>query len=207
MSSFLSKIISIFHERYVKILKNQKKFDPNKPIMDKYLIMGKYSYGKPLVVRAGGDKGKIYIGKFCSIARDVKIFLGGEHNTNWITTFPIRIIFNLDGRGKDGHPKTKGEVFIGNDVWIGYSSTILSGVKIGDGAVIGARSLVASDVDPYTIVAGNPSKVIRKRFSDEQIQKLLKIKWWDWDLSKILNNTHLLCQDNINRFINKFYKD
>lgn len=207
MSSLLSRIILIFHKKYIKILKNLKKFDPNNTIWDKYLVMGKYSYGTPIIIRTEGDKGNIHIGKFCSVSADVKILIGGEHNTNWITTFPIRIIFNLEGRMKDGHPKSKGEVFIGNDVWIGYSSTILSGVKIGDGAVIGARSLVASDVDPYTVVAGNPSKVIRKRFSDEQIQKLLEIKWWDWELSKILNNTHLLCQDNINMFINKFYKD
>jgi acetyltransferase-like isoleucine patch superfamily enzyme len=110
------------------------------------------------------------IGKYCSIAPDVRIFLGDEHRTDWVTTFPFQV---------EGNRKSKGDVLIGNDVWIGFGATILSGVEIGDGAVIGARAVVAKDVKPYEIVAGNPARHIRFRFDKYAIELLLKLKWWD----------------------------
>ena len=106
-----------------------------------------------------------------------------------------------------GHPATKGNVIIGNDVWIGYKATIMSGVTIGDGAVIGACSVVTKDVKPYEIVAGNPAKVIRKRFSDEIIIQLLKIAWWNWPIEKIKAEIEFLCNNNIEKFIERNYKD
>lgn len=129
------------------------------------------------------------IGKFCSIADRVKIFLGGNHRTDWISTYPFGHInqqsFDVDPAS--GHPKTNGDVIIGNDVWIGHSSTIMSGVTIGDGAVIAANSHVVQDVAPYTIVGGNPSKVIKKRFDEEIINLLLELKWWELDDADIKN--------------------
>jgi len=164
--------------------------------------IGEFTYGVPQIFD-WEEGAKLIIGKFCSIADNVKIFLGGEHRTDWITTFPFSAKeFNdlfPEAKKIKGHPKTKGDVIIGNDVWIGYGAIILSGVKIGDGAVIGAGSIVTKDVLPYTIVAGNPAKIIRKRFSDQNIKKLLKLKWWNWPIKKIKSNLHILCSCNIDK--------
>jgi len=102
-----------------------------------------------------------------------------------------------------GHPSTKGDVTIGNDVWVGINTLVLSGVSIGDGAVIGASSVVANDVPPYTVVAGNPARLIRRRFDDETIKKLLEMKWWNWDIQKIKDNMPLLRSNHIAEFIEK----
>jgi hypothetical protein len=106
-----------------------------------------------------------------------------------------------------GHPACKGDIVIQNDVWIGAKSTIMSGVKISNGSVVGAGSVVTKDVPPYAIVAGNPAKVVKYRFSEEQIEKLLSIAWWNWDEQKIKDNAMDMWSDNINEFINKFYEN
>jgi acetyltransferase-like isoleucine patch superfamily enzyme len=130
----------------------------------------------------------------------VKIFIGAEHRVDWITTYPFS---SLDPKFAHipGHPHTKGDVVIGNDVWIGWGATILSGVTIGDGAVIGASSLVTKDVAPYTIVGGNPAKLVRARFSDAHIRALLDLKWWDWDMERIHANMDLLLSGNIDALV------
>ncbi len=138
------------------------------------------TYGNPKVLF--DSKANLKIGKFCSISDDVTIFLGGEHETNTSSCYP----FTLKNH------QTKGNVTIGNDVWIGQYSTILSGVNIGDGAIIGANSLVTKDVPPYAVVGGNPAKLIKYRFDEETIEKLLELKWWDWDINKIMDNRRLL---------------
>jgi acetyltransferase-like isoleucine patch superfamily enzyme len=164
--------------------------------------IGEFSYGAPTVME-WGEGAKLTIGKFCSIAEKVTIFLGGNHKTEWISTYPFSALSELweEAQGIVGHPATKGDVTIGNDVWIGYGVTILSGVTIGDGAVIGANSVIAKDIEPYSIVAGNPFKVIKKRFSEEQIETLLKIQWWEWDISKIRRALPYLCSDRIDTFL------
>lgn len=149
----------------------------------KNVWVGDFSYGKP-DIKHWGENSSLFIGKFCSIAEQVTIFLGGEHRTDWVTTYPFNY-FLAEHAANRGHPKTKGDVVIGNDVWIGMGATILSGVRIGDGAVIGARALVSKDVPPYAIVAGNPAKVIRRRFADGVINRLLEIRWWDWPIPQI----------------------
>jgi len=106
-----------------------------------------------------------------------------------------------EGKEITGHPKTKGDVIIGSDVWIGTESLILSGVTIGDGAVIGARAVVAKDVPPFSVVVGNPAKIIKKRFDDQTIEKLLDIKWWLWPDSRISKAIPLLLSDDISKFI------
>lgn len=158
--------------------------------------IGDFSYGCPEILH-WGEAAQLKIGKFCSIANGVKIFLGGNHRVDWVTTYPfsgpkLSKIW-LGKRRIEGQPATKGDVIIGNDVWIGYDATILSGVKIGDGAVIGANAVVAKDVRPYAIVVGNPAKEVRRRFDEEIIQKLLEIRWWDWPVEKIKKNIPLLC--------------
>jgi acetyltransferase-like isoleucine patch superfamily enzyme len=179
----------------------QSYLQSNPELASGLLTMGEYSYNTPKIVRHGGDKHRVYIGKFCSIADDVTIFVGGNHRTDWVSTYPMRIKFDLPGKYQDGHPASKGDVRIGSDVWIGRGATILSGVQIGHGAVIAAQALVIGNVAPYTIVGGNPAQVIKRRFSDEQIASLLAIAWWNWPLSHILASIDLLNQSNIDAFI------
>jgi virginiamycin A acetyltransferase len=139
-----------------------------------------------------GDK--LIIGKFCAIASDVKFIMnGGNHLLDCFTTYPFSIFGNgWETLMPDSWPH-KGDTVIGNDVWVGYDALILPGVKIGDGAVIAARSVVTKDVEPYTIVAGNPAKSVKRRFSDEVVSILLKLKWWDWDMQKINENLPIIC--------------
>lgn len=132
-----------------------------------------------------GDK--LIIGKFCQIAAGVNFIMNGaNHQMNAVSTFPF-YIFN--GWQQETPPMfempLKGDTVVGNDVWIGQNATILPGVRIGDGAIIGANSTVGSDVEPYTIVAGNPVRVIRKRFDDELIEVLEEVKWWDLPVDEI----------------------
>jgi acetyltransferase-like isoleucine patch superfamily enzyme len=168
---------------------------------------GKYTYGKPNILWENMNA-KLIVGKFCSIAGNVKIYLGGNHRTDWVTTYPFghinqHIFNNFNG---NGHPSTKGDVIIGNDVWIGDNVTIMSGVTIGDGVVIANNSHVVKNVEPYGLVGGNPAKLIKYRFSQEQIEKLLQIKWWDWDDNKINKYAPLLCNNNIDNFINSAFE-
>lgn len=163
------------------------------------LSIGKFSHGNVKIFNPE-TKSKVKIGKFCSIGQNVQILLG-EHHTEWISTYPLRIYLNLKGKWRDGHPMTRGDVEIGNDVWIGANVTILSGIIVGDGAVIGANSLVTKNIEPYAIYAGNPAKFIRKRFSEEEIKSLLKIRWWDWPTRKIKENVGLLNGGNIRDFL------
>ena len=167
---------------------------------DPRISVGRFTYGNP-AFKLWGEQEMIEIGSFCSIAENVTIFGGGEHNYDWVTTFPLRIAYDDALAGKDGHPTTKGKTKIGNDVWIGYGATILSGVTIGDGAIIGACSLVSKDVSPYSVAGGNPAKLIRYRFTEQQIRELLKIQWWNWPHHRIIEFIDLLSQENIDHFI------
>lgn len=144
-----------------------------------------------------GDK--LIIGKFCSIASGVKFIMnGGNHNPELFSTFPFPTFNNGWEKGDLG-TVNKGDTIIGNDVWIGFEALIMPGVKIGDGAVIGARSVVTKNVPSYTIVGGNPAKIIKKRFEDEIIKELLKIQWWDWDSEKIFRNANIIGSADISK--------
>lgn len=138
------------------------------------------------------NQDKLKIGKFCSIACGAKfLFTSGNHTMKSLSTYPFPIFFEewgLDGKDICGAWDNKGDIVIGNDVWIGYEAVILSGVTIGDGAVIGSRAVVTKDVEPYTIVGGVPAKPIRKRFDEQTIEKLEKIGWWDWSEEQIRQN-------------------
>ncbi|WP_157277721.1 CatB-related O-acetyltransferase [Paenibacillus taiwanensis] len=161
--------------------------------------IGDFTYGEPDVLSWGEDA-SLTIGKFCSIASRVTIMLGGEHNVDWVSTYPFNPIFP-QAQAYLGHPKTKGNVIIGHDVWLGIDSYILSGVTIGNGAVVSARSLVTKDVPPYAIVGGNPARIIRYRFSDEQIEELEAIAWWNWPLHRIFSALPLLLSNQMDQFI------
>lgn len=171
------------------------------PAYQQYQV-GDWSYGMPNVL-SWGEKATLTIGKFCSFAYNVSIMLGGEHNVDWVTTYPFNPLF-AGASSFLGHPKTKGDVTIGNDVWIGYDSLILSGITIGNGAVIAARSIVTKDVPAYAIVGGNPSRVIRHRFSPTLIDDLQRIAWWDWPLEKITAAWPLLLSNQIEEFIRTY---
>ncbi|MGE3318291.1 MAG: CatB-related O-acetyltransferase [Candidatus Berkiella sp.] len=142
-----------------------------------------------------GDK--LIIGKFCQIATGVRFIMNGaNHAMNGISTYPFKVM----GKSWSNAPmnvSSKGDTVIGNDVWIGNSATIMQGIKIGHGAIIGTNALVTKDVEPYTIVGGNPAKVIRKRFDDNTIQKWLEIAWWDWPIDKITQNLEALTTGNV----------
>jgi len=161
------------------------------------LRIGRFTYGfQNLIVNFSNEDSALNIGNFCSIAKNVTIFLGGNHRTDWITTYPFGSIHQQELISKPiiGHPSTNGDINIGHDVWIGSDVAILSGVTIGSGAVIGTRSLVTKDVHPYEIVGGNPAKHIRFRFEPEIIDGLLSLKWWDFEIEIIKEIALLLCQ-------------
>jgi acetyltransferase-like isoleucine patch superfamily enzyme len=163
----------------------------------------RYTYGlENIKVRDWGEGADVKVGSFCSIADNVTIFIGGNHRTDWVTTYPFGHIHKdvFDHHGK-GHPATKGDVVIGNDVWIGSGSTILSGIKIGDGAVIAANSVVVKDIPAYAIAGGNPAKVLKMRFSRKQIDKLLQNPWWELPDSRINDLIPLLCSNDIEALI------
>lgn len=163
--------------------------------------VGKYTYGHTNITASWPDMATLKIGKFCSIAIRCSIFLGGNHRTDRITTYPFGTIYNdiFPKFNGSGHPATKGDVIIGNDVWIGAHVSIMSGIKIGDGAVIAAHSHVVKDVAPYSITGGNPAKHIKYRFTEDQIKKLLELKWWDFD-EKIINEiSPILCSGDLDK--------
>jgi len=164
----------------------------------KYEI-GDYTYGNPSVIFENEDA-NLKIGKFCSIADNVTIFLGGNHRVDWMSTYPFNALTGFFPEAKDikGHPSTKGNVVIGNDVWIGRGAVIMSGVTIGDGAVIAAGSIVSKSVGNYEIWGGNPACLIKYRFSQVTRESLLKQQWWNWDIKKIKKNIHYLCSAEFN---------
>jgi acetyltransferase-like isoleucine patch superfamily enzyme len=200
MKSFLSKILKFQYGSKKQKLEDYYYDMRNNPKYLKYSI-GEFTYGEPLILE-WGENTTLKIGKFCSFAKDVTILLGGNHRGDWITTFPFSAFFD-EFKHIPGHPATKGDVIIGNDVWIGTDSLILSGVNIGDGAIVGARSVVTKNVEPYAIVAGNPAKQIKTRFTDDVIEDLLKIEWWNWEIEEIKENMSLLLSSDVQKFIDK----
>jgi virginiamycin A acetyltransferase len=161
---------------------------------------GPLSYSQGLTIHCWDPTVRIEIGNYCSIATDVMIIAGGEHDTDYVTTYPL-----IDRWGLSQHlglikSRFKGHIVIGNDVWIGARSTILSGITIGNGAVIGAGTLVAKDVPPYGIVVGNPARLLRHRFDPETIARLEETRWWEFDMETMTEFAGSI--SNPNAFIN-----
>ena len=178
-------------EDKVKALKELRDFLRVKAVMleDDQIEIGDFTYGTP-IIHQWDTETKLKIGKFCSIGGNVNILMGGEHHTEWLTTYPFNVLLADQYGFKERLAKSKGDITIGNDVWIGNNVTILSGVTIGDGAVIGAGSVVTKDVNTYTIVAGNPAKEILYRMRAADVENC---EWWDWPLEKIADAIPTLC--------------
>ena len=177
------------------------------------IVVGDYSYYDDPISPENFEKNVLYnygndrliIGKFCAIATNVKFIMNGaNHKLDGISTYP----FPTFGNGWQTAMNllmelpSKGDIVIGNDVWIGYESVIMPGVKIGDGVVIAAKSVVAKDVPAYTVVGGNPAGLIKQRFSDAEVAQLLEIRWWDWQIDKITRNIRIIMQGDIQSLIN-----
>jgi ABC-type polysaccharide/polyol phosphate transport system ATPase subunit/acetyltransferase-like isoleucine patch superfamily enzyme len=170
-------------------------------ILSSNVHIGEFTYGNPEIF-IWTNKYHVYIGKYSSIESNVKIIVDGNHNIDCISSYPFGEL--IPGIPKNpGHPVGKGDISIGNDVWIGYGTIIMPGIKIGDGAVIGAGSVVTKNVDDYEVVAGNPARHIRNRFSREKIEILKKIKWWEWSVDKIKENADILQSNNVDNFMLK----
>lgn len=173
------------------------------------IIVGDYTYYDDFENVANFEKNvkyhfdftgdKLIIGKFCMIASGVKFIMNGaNHLTDAISTYPFAIFGNGWEKAMDGKTyPNKGDLVIGNDVWIGHNATLMAGIKVGDGAIIAANSTVVKDVEPYSIVGGNPAKEIRKRFDDDQIKRLLDLAWWNWDVEKITENIQMLTDSKV----------
>lgn len=149
------------------------------------------------------NRDKLQIGKFCSIACGAKfLFNSANHTLSSLSTYPFPLFFEKWGLEKKDVTNAwdnKGDIIIGNDVWIGYEAVILAGITIGDGAIIGTRAVVTKDVPPYTIVGGVPAKPIKKRFSEETISALLEIQWWNWSEERIARNIGAIQSGNIDQ--------
>lgn len=152
---------------------------------------------------------KLQIGKFCSIACGAKfLFNSANHTLSSLSTYPFPLFFEEWGLEKKDVANAwdnKGDIVIGNDVWIGYEAVVLAGVTIGDGAIIGTRAVVTKNVPPYTIVGGVPAKPIKKRFSEETISALLEIQWWNWSKERIARNIGAIQCGNIEQLKQEMY--
>lgn len=180
----------------LRILKNDVEIKCPRDV--EHLIMGDFTYYTSLrVLNAVADNPyNCVIGKFCSIGENFRAILGGEHRTNWNTTYPFDELINgFDLEEKSTY--SKGDIVIGNDVWIGTDVTVLSGVTIGDGCIIGSNAVVSYSLPPYSIAVGNPCKIVKKRFSDEDIGKMEEMKWWDWPYDKLYDALKMLQSSGI----------
>lgn len=160
--------------------------------------IGRGSYGGLMLYDRDATSG-FSMGAWCSVGDRVQVFLNPDHRKDWVTTYPFPA-FMPELAHIAGQSRTRGDVHIGNDVWIGAEAMILSGVTIGDGAIIAARAVVTRDVPAYAIVAGVPARKVGQRFDDAVIARLLAIRWWDWDEARIIAAGPLLLNDDITRF-------
>jgi acetyltransferase-like isoleucine patch superfamily enzyme len=168
------------------------------------LVMGTMSYYAPNVVKYKGDTGRVIVGNFASIAPDADFYVGGLHRVEWVSLYGLRAMLELPGAYEDGFTHGRGDIVVGGDTWVASGCTVMSGVTIGDGAVVGTKAVVAKDVRPYAIVVGNPAREIRRRFSDEQVEALLRIRWWDWPVELVKERVDALSSPDVDAFIARF---
>lgn len=148
-----------------------------------------------------GEPGEMHIGKYCAIQGSAMLIPGGLHHTDWVGTAHIHVDDDGNWVQHEGAVYGKGPISIGNDVWIGFEAVITSGVTVGDGAVIGARGMVTKDVEPYSIVAGNPATHVRYRFDEPTRLALLRIKWWDWSTARVAAHRDQISSPQVQEFV------
>jgi virginiamycin A acetyltransferase len=177
------------------------------------IIIGDYTYYDDFEDVANFEKNVKYlfdftgdqliIGKFCMIASDVTFIMNGaNHLSKAVSSYPFAVFGGSWSEAMDGKSyPMKGNTIVGNDVWIGYDATIMPGVTIGDGSIIAAKAVVTKDVPPYSIVGGNPAQLIRKRFSEREMEQLLQIRWWDWSVEKISQHVQDLTSGNVENLL------
>jgi len=174
------------------------------------IFRGKHTYGpEPKIMGVQEIARGSRIGKYCSIADNLQFIVKGTHMIDWVTTYPFQEIWGMDVplyeingiKGKAGDLPPASPIIIGNDVWIASNVKIKQGVKIGDGAVLATECFVTKDIPPYAVVGGNPAKIIKYRFTEEQIKELLRIRWWDWSDEEVKQAVPLLASSNIDEFI------
>ncbi|WP_067434012.1 CatB-related O-acetyltransferase [Nocardioides jensenii] len=166
------------------------------------VTVGEHTYGGPPMIKTfTHDNTRLTIGKYSSISGDALILLGGKHATDALTTYPHRILWKMDGAGEDGFPMKSKDSFIGSDVWLCDNAIVLTGIRIGHGAIIGAGAVVTKDVPDYAIVGGNPAKVISYRFPEEQRKALLDIAWWDWPDEDVRDAVPLIAGKDVDALI------
>jgi acetyltransferase-like isoleucine patch superfamily enzyme len=186
------RVNKLFIHLSPKLLQGKKTIDSSE-----VAIVGDFTYGfDASLVRQWVPGVRIEIGKFTSISTGVIFVIGGNHNWDWFTTYPFAEKFDAKDfvRGdRIGHPRRAKGIKVGNDVWIGTNSLIMDGVEIGDGAVIAANSHVVKSVPKYAIVGGNPAEIIRYRFEEEIVNKMIEMKWWEWEVECISQVCDLLC--------------
>lgn len=208
--SFLRKILKKLWNKFVRYVEHDEYRMLNQ--LPKYnnnvVSVGDLTYGHPDTcsprVVYFGENTKLSIGKYCSIAENVTIFIGGYHNSAMVSTYPLSVAFT--DLPKKGIMVDKEPIRIGNDVWIGAGAIIMAGVSIGDGAVIAAGSVVSKNIPDYAIAGGNPAQIIKKRFTDHQIAALKDIEWWNWDIELVKKYHELINGTDIEQFINQFHK-
>lgn len=197
MAKFLSKLLSRLGFRKEKL----KFFMRNNSDYAGFEI-GEWSYGDPRVPR-GDDGTTLRVGRFCSIATGVTILTGCDHCLDWVSAYPFQLVFGYE-RGLPYPSRSKGDVVIGHDVWIGTDAMILSGVSVGNGAVVAARSVVTRDVPPYAVVAGSPARIVKFRFDQPTIEALQEIAWWSWPIEKVEEALPLLMAGDAEAFIERY---
>jgi chloramphenicol O-acetyltransferase type B len=163
------------------------------------ITRGQGTYGWPQIFAFDRTDSGLRVGAYCSL--NGAFVLGGKHAVDQVTTYPLRIHFGMEGAGHDGNPTHTGDTVLGSDVWTCAGALINSGVNVGHGAIVGAGAVVITDVPAYAIVGGNPARVIRYRFSPEQIAALLEICWWDWSEDRVRAAVPYLASADIDRFI------
>jgi acetyltransferase-like isoleucine patch superfamily enzyme len=184
----------VLRQKVPKFYRGQEKFRTRYP--DYQIGVG--SYGMP-VVHDWSEGSSLSIGAYTSIADDVHIFLGGHHRTDWISCYPFPVFVD-EAKGISDYGGTRGSVMVGNDVWLASGCTVLSGVVIGDGAVVAARAVVSRDVEPYSIVAGNPARVVGWRFDEKTRDLFNAVAWWRWPEDEVRRISPLLCSNRLDEF-------
>jgi hypothetical protein len=163
------------------------------------VVYGPGSYGIPRIYHFNYDDARLIVGNYSSVGGTY--MLGGQHPVDQVTTYPLRINLQMEGAGLDGNPTPRGDTVVGSDVWTGYGSWMLSGVKIGDGAIVAGGALVTKDVPAYAVVGGNPARIIKYRHTEEQREALLQIRWWDWSEEEIREAVPMMTTTDIDSFI------